>query len=362
MKRLFSILSVLMVLTMAASVQISAKGVDASKKVLKKTYNVNDFNGLSAVGSFDVEYSYGDPSVVVSGPDNIVPLLEVKLVGSTVQLAMQKGVSINYGINKPRLVVKVSSHHLVSASLTGSGDMKILSPLNEESFTGRLHGSGDFETAAISVKKCSLDFNGSGDMSVGGAVIADEFSIDMHGSGDVKVKSASAVNCNINTTGSGDFEIGQLRATKDINLNVRGSSDTEIALIDAANINCSSFGSGEVEVRNVGAQSLRVSLNGSGSIDMKRVKADALDCNVLGTGDVELQGTTSTADYTINGTGSIKAFKMAAVAVKASTRGTGSINCNAQSSLNSSIEGPGDITYTGNAKVTSATKKQPRKR
>lgn len=361
MKRLFAIISMVIV-AIAASVQISAKDVTASEKVLKKIYNVKDFKGLSAVGAFDVEYSYGEPLVVVSGPDNIVPLLEVKLVGTTLQLAMQKGVSINYGINKPSLVVKVSSRHLVSASLTGPGDMKILSPLNEESFAGLLHGSGDFETAAISAKKCSLDFNGSGDMSVDGAVITDEFSIDMHGSGDVKVKSASAVNCNLNATGSGDFEIGQLRATKDINLSVRGSSDTKIALIDAANINCSAFGSGDIEVGSVGAQSLSVSLSGSGSIEMKRVKTDALVCDVVGTGDVELQGTTSTANYTINGTGCIKAFKMAAVAVKASVHGTGSICCNAQSSLTSSIEGPGDITYSGNAKVTSATKKQPRKR
>ena len=165
----------MVMVAIAASVQISAKDVTASEKVLKKIYNVKDFKGLSAVGAFDVEYSYGEPLVVVSGPDNIVPLLvEVKLVGTTLQLAMQKGVSINYGINKPSLVVKVSSRHLVSASLTGPGDMKILSPLNEESFAGLLHGSGDFETAAISAKKCSLDFNGSGDMSVGGAVITDD--------------------------------------------------------------------------------------------------------------------------------------------------------------------------------------------
>ena len=97
MKRLFAIISMVMV-AIAASVQISAKDVTASEKFLKKIYNVKDFKGLSAVGAFDVEYSYGEPLVVVSGPDNIVPLLEVKLVGTTLQLAMQKGVSINYGI------------------------------------------------------------------------------------------------------------------------------------------------------------------------------------------------------------------------------------------------------------------------
>lgn len=295
-------------------------GIKASDNIISKNITVSSpITELNVSGSIKVSYAYGDNAVRIEGPDNIVPLVKVDVINGKANISYKENVSIIFN-NDKKLMVYVTSQHLSSANLSGSGDIYITSELTEPQFNLELKGSGDINTQGINCSdsfKCYL--GGSGDIDVKGSVYAMNSELQLDGSGDVKVNTLISPQSKVTVSGSGDLVLK----------NIKGNQ-----IISALN------GSGDLKLYNIECEDLYAELNGSG--------------------DLKLHGRAVNGVYKLNNSGSIDAYDVQAQNVSASTNGSGSISCNAIQSLKSDIKGSGEINYKGNPQVQSTGNHAPR--
>ena len=102
-------------LAITACAQIKGEG-----PIVTKTLKVQDFNGVSLEGSFNVEVNEGAKSVVAKGHGNIIDRLEIEVDGGVLELELENG---NY--RDFELTVTVSTETLEKLKVAGSGDMKV---------------------------------------------------------------------------------------------------------------------------------------------------------------------------------------------------------------------------------------------
>ena len=107
---------------------------------------------------------------------------------------------------------------------------------------------------------------------------------------------------------------------------------------------------------DVGVPSLEaVTLSGIGRIEVEGVRAERLTVRLSGSGVVRVTGTVRRLDVRIEGSGDAQLSGVAADHVRASVAGAGVIAVDAQRSLDASIQGVGEIVYSGNpARVTTS--------
>ena len=105
---------------------------------------------------------------------------------------------------------------------------------------------------------------------------------------------------------------------------------------------------------DVGVPSLEaVTLSGIGRVDVRGVRAERLSVRLSGSGVVRVSGTVRRLDVTLEGSGDAQLSGLAAQHVSATVAGAGLIAVDAERTLDASIEGVGDIVYSGSpARVT----------
>ncbi len=91
---------------------------------------------------------------------------------------------------------------------------------------------------------------------------------------------------------------------------------------------------------------LDLRLNGSGDIELA-VSASDITANINGSGDIRASGSTKGLKVSINGSGSFDGFDLASSTVEVSIFGSGDANVDVSQSLTGSVNGSGDVTYSG---------------
>ena len=289
----FLFLSLLMSATMVNAQRV----ITASGKYITKNIKVTRFDQIYLKGSPTIEYtqSPGASEVQIAGSDNLVDLVECRVEGSTLIVNMKSRTNISYG-KEGRLKILVSSPMLKSASLQGSGDIH-LGSLKVEGLDVSLTGSGDIVAENIT---CNSDFSAL-----------------LKGSGDIDVK-------------------GQLRA-KSVNLNLQGSGDLKVG---STNI----------------TSTVTAKLSGSGDMDVLDIRANSVSGQLDGSGDMTLSGSARNATLVLNRSGELSARKLDAENVTAHVNGSGEISCTATKTLETNIQGSGEISYKGNPSIRSTGK------
>lgn len=289
----FLFLSLLMSATMVNAQRV----ITASGKYITKNIKVTRFDQIYLKGSPTIEYtqSPGASKVQIAGSDNLVDLVECRVEGSTLIVNMKSRTNISYG-KEGRLKILVSSPMLKSASLQGSGDIH-LGSLKVEGLDVSLTGSGDIVAENIT---CNSDFSAL-----------------LKGSGDIDVK-------------------GQLRA-KSVNLNLQGSGDLKVG---STNI----------------TSTVTAKLSGSGDMDVLDIRANSVSGQLDGSGDMTLSGSARNATLVLNRSGELSARKLDAENVTAHVNGSGEISCTATKTLETNIQGSGEISYKGNPSIRSTGK------
>ena len=288
----FLFLSLLMSATMVNAQRV----ITASGKYITKNIKVTRFDQIYLKGSPTIEYtqSPGASKVQIAGSDNLVDLVECRVEGSTLIVNMKSRTNISYG-KEGRLKILVSSPMLKSASLQGSGDIHL--------------GSLKVEGLDVSLK----------------------------GSGDIDVK-------------------GQLRA-KSVNLNLQGSGDLKVAGVTGSEISAMLQGSGDLKVGSTNITStVTAKLSGSGDMDVLDIRANSVSGQLDGSGDMTLSGSARNATLVLNRSGELSARKLDAENVTAHVNGSGEISCTATKTLETNIQGSGEISYKGNPSIRSTGK------
>lgn len=203
MKKLF----VLLMLAMASSscsYRVKFAKVNELKSLMEQ---VSPFERIEVIGSPTVYYVQGDSvSVRAEGPEDAM---------SRLRLSSREGVLVieprdklidfgSDGIGK--VTVYVSSPDLIGVSLKGSGDFKCEGPLDTDTLTLSLVGSGDIHLRSL---------------------VCDYVQAELVGSGDIKLKQTATKWARFSLVGSGDME-ARFDRCRQVSCELRGSGDMEL--------------------------------------------------------------------------------------------------------------------------------------
>jgi hypothetical protein len=218
----------------------SSDRVEGSGNVIDEPRDVTGFTRLIVQGPLDVVVRAADADrVVVHADDNIAPLIETTLLGSTLVVGVRAGASFRTRTD-PK--VRVQARQLAGVVLRGSGDVRV-DRVEGDVFEATLQGSGDIVVDSARVKAVAVSIAGNGDVRIKGA--ADSLGVVLDGSGDVHCADLPARQAAVRIAGSGDVRV---HATEELKVDIDGSGD----------------------VRYRGAPRITKSIRGSGSVTALR--------------------------------------------------------------------------------------------
>jgi hypothetical protein len=234
----------------------SLSTVKGSGNISTQTVNVSNFNSVTLETSGDVYIEQGQTeSLTVQADDNILPVLDNKVKGNELVLAVQPGKSID---PTKKIVYQITVKDLNAVTLMGSGNFYV-SPVKSDSMKMSVMGSGDLNFEDLTTGKLNMDLSGSGNIIIDklGAASIDA---SANGSGDFKLvgKADSQV---ITYRGSGNYRAGDLETTS-ADINIPGSADVTVWVTDQLKVHVN--GSGTVSY--YGKPSVDQSGAGSGKI------------------------------------------------------------------------------------------------
>ena len=228
--------------------------VKGSGVSVTESRELDAFHKIDLACAGDVEVSIGSPqAVVVTGDDNIVPLITTELSEGRLIIECEKRYRSKMGIK-----IKVVVAKLDELVISGSGDIKA-GAIEGDSFTGSISGSGSLKLDSFSGLTCHTRVGGSGNIEIG-KLEGEELTAKVSGSGNLKI-SGQVTKLEAGIGGSGNVNLSGL------------TSQTAVAKIS---------GSGNIQVR--AEESLEAGISGSGKITQYgKAKPDA---KVSGSGSV----------------------------------------------------------------------------
>jgi hypothetical protein len=225
------------VLTIACSISIGNQ-TTGSGKVITEKRAVGEFTRLELSCSADVSLVQGDQlAVSIEGEDNILPLIETKVSGHTLNIDAKQ--PANFRTTKP-LTVHITAPVITSIRVTGSGDVE-MSKWMVDSLELIATGSGNIHLASLETPSLTARLSGSGDISIEGGGGGNQ-EITTSGSGDYNAASMESREVNATTSGSGDITVW---VTHSLSASISGSGD--IRYYGSPKVTKKTTGSGSVE-------------------------------------------------------------------------------------------------------------------
>lgn len=223
MKNLYITLALLIV-ACACQTVLQTQSITPSKKyITKELPRTGEFHAISVSGSPDVEYRQSNDAssaISISGPDNLVDLLEVAVENGTLQVNFKKNIRITGG--EYRLKVIASSPSLREVNLKGSADIYLQGDLKGTDLKLDITGSGDIEAENLQYDNITMLIKGSGDIDAKEIKTA-TLKASISGSGDIDLKGA-AQKATLSVSGSGDISADRLTASH-VTASISGSGD-----------------------------------------------------------------------------------------------------------------------------------------
>jgi hypothetical protein len=210
--------------------------VTGSGRILDESRALAGFTALKVTGAIDVELrAAGRESVTVRADDNVAPLIETRVEGSTLVIGVARGASFRTR-RTPRVLVEFV--RLGELTVAGSGDVRA-DRVRGDTFAVSIAGSGDVRIDALDVDSLGVVLAGSGDFTAAGR--ADEQGYRIRGSGDVRASELVGRSVKVSIAGSGDALV---HATEALEVVIAGSGD--VVYRGAPKITKSVAGSGSV--------------------------------------------------------------------------------------------------------------------
>ena len=212
--------------------------IKGNGNVITREYNISEFNELSCDLSATVNFTVAeDYKCTVRVDENLLDYLDVKVSNGELWLARAKEHK-KVNLRATEFVFDVTAPSLKEINLVSSGDINIISPLNEKKLEVGLVGSGNVDfKEEVNIDHLELTVAGSGDINVEKGSIA-ELEANVIGSGDI-VSRAEVQDLDINVTGSGDVTA---KANGTLDYYIIGSGD--IRYYGDAKVNGKIAGSG----------------------------------------------------------------------------------------------------------------------
>jgi hypothetical protein len=219
------------VFAMLAVAMLTSCNIRVNKTIsgyVEESRELTGFERIAMMGSMDVEYIQADSfSVKVHAP-NVEEMKKVETVveGNELKISMKN--SSNFfrfdSSDADNITVYVTSPDFLGVRLLGSGDFLSDQPLDTDTLTIELRGSGDIHFNDVICDHADVSLVGSGDVSLD-KIQTQWAGLNVVGSGDIKayLENSGAVDAQVK--GSGDIELKG--AVRKMNKQVRGSGDID---------------------------------------------------------------------------------------------------------------------------------------
>ncbi len=189
----------------------SVRGSGVEKTEERKT---GDFTAIDISGAYELNVACGKTtSVVISGDDNIVPMIKTEVKSGTLYVSHEG--SIN---QSKKIIVTVTMPDLRSVSSSGASDIMVEN-ISNDAFAVDVSGAGSVEargstglltidlsgatdviTKELQAKKVKIDVSGASNAEV---FASDEISADVSGVGNITYHgNPSVVNQSVSGVGS----------------------------------------------------------------------------------------------------------------------------------------------------------------
>lgn len=237
MKRVWSLVALLGILSLSACSVMPIRTVRGSGNVITETRDVAGFDRITMSGIGTLYIEQGDEeSLVIEAEDNILSYLESNVRASTLELGVQTP-----GLNlRPteRIEYHLTVINLREVEASGTADIIIDSMVSE-----------DFE----------IEISGIGDVTVN-SLTADSVRTDVSGAGDVYL-AGTVVDQEIHLSGIGDYEAGDLQS-ETAELEMSGSGSAEVWVTESLDVRISGIGN----VRYYGSPLVQQQISGLGKL------------------------------------------------------------------------------------------------
>ena len=208
--------------------------------IVEREFDVTQFDELSCALSATVNYTVSDDyTCKVRTDENIMDYLEIKVEDDELCLGKrQKPRHIT--LKATEFVMEVTAPSLENINLAGSGDINILSPMDEKELEVNVAGSGNMVfKEEVNIDQMELNVAGSGDINIEKGSVR-EMEAVVAGSGKI-VLHAEVQEMDASIAGSGDI-IANVNGT--LEYSIMGSGD--IQYYGDAEVKGEKLGSGKV--------------------------------------------------------------------------------------------------------------------
>jgi len=191
-------------------------GTKGSGPMKTETRSARDFHAVELDLSGDVELRVAEQfSVEVQAQENLLPLLKTEVEDGRLKIYFSENVS-----HSEHVKIKISGPAFDGLSVSGSGKITVLTPIQSERMNASIAGSGDLiiQQATFGALDCIV--SGSGGMELGGTANATQ--VDISGSGDVQAKQLSTNEMRARIAGSGSVTAHVVQVLK---ADIAGSGD-----------------------------------------------------------------------------------------------------------------------------------------
>lgn len=179
------------------------------------------FSEIESYGISDIEYTDGDPRIVLYATAELIDYIKVYNKGEKLIVCYDED-KVNKNVllgSESKLVISYPGvNRFVSL---GTSDFEI-KDLNGKSYYFETYGTGDFECGNIVASSITAESNGTGDIEIESAE-CNTLMVNTNGTGDIEVKGIDAGIVNAATTGTGDITLSGVCGSFSTNSSGTGS-------------------------------------------------------------------------------------------------------------------------------------------
>lgn len=186
-----------LVVVFLVSPVLADKTVVGSGVTVNVTRELPEFDRIELRIAADVRVAIGKTApLVISGDDNIVPLIKTEVKDGRLIISLEDGQSFKTK-NDPDITVMLAN--LAGLTVLGAGDFRV-DGLDNESLEVSMSGAGDLRISG-KTGRLVIDINGAADVFAF-ELEADQALVSIKGAGDVKINASKSLNVSI--VGAGD--------------------------------------------------------------------------------------------------------------------------------------------------------------
>lgn len=221
---------------------------NASSERVKKTYTVNSFNAIKVSGALEVDVQQGaTQSLRIDGPANVLPLLEVKVKGTTLCINYEKGVNISYRPGIKGVNVYVTVPELKGIEASGACNVDVTGTVKTKDFEAELSGASTLEMESVEADVAEFTGQGASEIEVEN-IVGKSFEVEVQGASTFKADTVKVGTGDITASGASTVALHTFTADK-ADIEASGASTIKTRRSNIGKLSRSSSGASKIKIR-----------------------------------------------------------------------------------------------------------------